>query len=356
MTTDPKNLLDLDLDGLTSLMKDLGEPAFRAKQLFQWLWQKGARSLDDMTNLSKALRAKLAKEHEVRWPEVAEAHVSSDGTVKLLLELAGGARIETVLIPEKDHVTQCLSTQVGCALGCTFCATGSMGLVRNLTHGEICGQILAGRDYLAKQSAADGLERNLRNLVFMGMGEPLMNFDNLAASLRTITDDLGLGFGSRRVTVSTSGIPGKMVSLGQLGLANLAVSLHAPTQELRARIMPKAAAMLPLDDLMADLGRYPLKPRERITFEYILLAGVNDSPQHARELVRLLSHTKCKVNLIVFNPGSTDQGSPYNRPTRDAIEAFEKVLWDKGVNVVLRKSKGEDIAAACGQLVVEKNA
>lgn len=345
------NLLDYDRDALAALLKDLKEPAFRASQLFQWLWQKGARDLDHMTNLSKALRAKLAEACVIDWPTVAAEHVSSDGTVKLLLKMADGALIETVLIPEKDHVTQCLSTQVGCALECTFCATGTMGLVRNLTHGEICGQILAGRDYLTRACAADGLERNLRNLVFMGMGEPLMNFANLAASLRTITDDLGLGFGSRRVTVSTSGVPGKIIQLGELGLANLAVSLHAPTQDLRAKIMPKAAAMHPLPALMDELNRYPLKPRERITFEYILLAGVNDAPQHARELVRLLSHTKCKVNLIAANCGPD---SIYQSPTREAIEAFEKVLWDKGVNVVLRKSKGQDIEAACGQLVVKK--
>ena len=342
------DIRDFDRQGLTNLLDALGEPKFRAKQLFQWLWRKGAPDFAAMTSLSKELRVKLAQRFTLHRPQVAALRESRDGTLKLLLELADGARIETVFIPEKDHFTQCLSTQVGCALECTFCATGTMGLVRNLTHGEICGQVLAGREALAELRP----NARLRNLVFMGMGEPLMNYDTLVTALRTITDDQGLGFSTRRVTVSTAGVPGKMLALGQTGLASLAVSLHAPTQELREAIMPKAARMLPLDELMTELKAYPIKPRERITFEYILLAGVNDSPQHARELVRLLSHVKAKVNLIAYNPGPDCDGA-YRTPDMDAVEAFEQVLRQKHMTVILRRSKGQDIDAACGQLAAK---
>lgn len=342
-----RNILDFTLEELTAAFKDLGEPAFRARQVFQWLWQKGARDFAAMTSLSKALRQTLAEEFAIPWPEVLEVRESSDGTKKLLLGLEDGARVETVLIPEKDHVTQCLSTQVGCALGCAFCATGTMGLTRNLTHAELCGQVLAGRAVLGPEGD------RLRNLVFMGMGEPLMNLENLTRALTTLghdSQDLGLGISSRRITVSTAGIPGKIAEFGETGLASLAVSLHAPTQELRERLMPKAAKMLPLPQLMAELRRYPLKNRDRITFEYILIGGVNDSVAHARELVRLLSHVKGKVNLIVYNP---TPGSQFQAPTAEAVADFAITLHDKGFTVITRKSKGQDIAAACGQLVVE---
>jgi len=342
MQEPPKNLLDLSHADLAALLGTMGEPRFRADQLFQWLWARGARSFEQMTSLSKSLRARLASEHAIALPAIAEVRESADGTVKLLLRLVDDELVETVLIPEKDHVTQCLSSQVGCAMACAFCSTGRQGFTRNMTQAEICGQILLGRELLAGR----GQDGALRNLVFMGMGEPLANLDNLLASLRVITSDLGLGFSTRRVTVSTVGLPGPLEELGNSGLASLAVSLHAPTQELRAKLMPRAAKV-PLPELIAALGRYPLKHRERITIEYVLLAGVNDQPEHARELVRLLSALKCKVNLIAFNPG---ENVPFAAPSEAAVLAFEGLLRGKGLTTTLRKSKGQDISAACGQL------
>ena len=338
------NLLDLSFHQLEDLMVKLGEPAFRARQAWQWLWQKAAASPLEMTNISKELRARLDQATAIRWPVVSRRLESSDGTVKFLLELDGGAEIETVLIPEKDRYTQCLSSQAGCAMGCTFCRTGQMGLTRNLTHGEILGQILVARHYLASIGAA----LKLRNLVFMGMGEPLLNYDNLLSALESLHHPQGLDFSSRRVTVSTVGIVPGILEFGRAGLGSLAVSLHAPDQELREKIMPKAAKALPLPRLMEVLKQFPLKARENITFEYVLLGGVNDSPEQARDLVRLLSHVKGKVNLIAFNESP---GLPYQAPSGDRVEIFQKVLWDKGLTVTLRKSKGRDIFAACGQLL-----
>ena len=338
------DLLNLTLPEMESWLAGLGEPRFRASQVFQWLWQKGAADFAAMTNLSKALRGKLAETAAMARPEVADTRVSADGTVKFLLRLADGALVETVLIPEEDHLTQCLSSQVGCPMACAFCSTGAGGFTRNMTAGEMAAQILAARQYL-KDAGRD--PKDLRNLVFMGMGEPLLNLDELLRSLAIITHDLGLGFSTRRVTVSTCGLPGPLRELGMSGLASLAVSLHAPTQELRARLMPKAAAAADLDALVAALRDYPLTPRQRITIEYVLLAGVNDAPEHARQLVRLLAGLKCKVNLIAYNSAP---GSSFAAPSPEAILAFEKILWEKGMTAVLRKSKGSDISAACGQL------
>lgn len=348
---DRTNLLDLSLEELRALMAELGEPRFRAEQVWQWLWQKGATDFGRMTNVSKALRAKLAERADIRRPVVDTERVSNDGTAKFLLRLDDGALVETVLIPEKTHYTLCLSTQVGCAMGCAFCSTGTMGFSRNLTHAEICGQVLAGREWLERRNAEDNGSRNLRNLVFMGMGEPLLNYATLVKGLQTLGDDMALGFSSRRMTVSTAGVPGRMTELVRTGLARLAVSLHAPTQELRERLMPTAARMLPLPALMEELRGLPLRPQERITFEYIMIKGLNDSPQHARELVRLLSHVRAKVNLIACNPA---KDSPFAPPSMEAIEAFENILRAKGLTTILRRSKGQDIEAACGQLVTEK--
>jgi 23S rRNA (adenine2503-C2)-methyltransferase len=255
--------------------------------------------------------------------------------------------VETVLIPEKDHVTQCLSTQVGCAMGCTFCRTGQMGFTRNMTMGEIVAQVVVAKRLLADQ----GREKALRNLVFMGMGEPLNNTREVLRSLEVLSHDQGPGFSSRRLTVSTVGVEKGISALGESGLASLAVSLHAPTQELREQIMPTAAKALPLDRLMAALDRYPLRPRQRITYEYILLSGINDEPAHAKALARLLGGRKAKVNLIAFNEGP---GIGYKAPSQERVLAFEKVLWDKNITATLRKSKGLDIKAACGQLKAER--
>lgn len=339
----PVNLLALDAKALAAFVQELGEKPFRAKQLWQWLWQKGAAGFEEMTNLSKDFRARLGQCASVGLPIVARRAESEDGTVKLLLELADGQRVECVLIPEKDHTTLCLSTQVGCAMGCAFCSTGTMGFVRNMHWSEIAAQALVARRELGPDPALP-----LRNLVFMGMGEPLANTTNLLAALEVLRDPTAMDFSSRRMTVSTVGLPEGLKRLGESGLASLAVSLHAPTQELRERIMP-VAARVPLPELMAALDAYPLKPRERVTYEYILLGGVNDGLAQARDLVRLLGGRKAKVNLIAYNPPGEGE-SPFQAPDPAQVLAFEEFLWKKDVTVTLRKSKGQDIAAACGQL------
>lgn len=332
------------------ITEDLGEPAFRARQLWQWLWAKRADSFDQMTNLSKQARDRLKEVALIRYPEIETIQESADGTVKFLLRLSDGQTVETVLIPSesrdgKKRITQCLSCQVGCEMGCTFCSTGSMGFIRNMTMEEILGQVLIAQNYLDD----DKTDPKIRNLVFMGMGEPLLNFDELMRSLRTLHSETGLSFSARRITVSTSG-PKEgeeaLRELGESGLAYLAVSLHAPNQEIRKAIMPRAARW-PLGDMVRALEGYPLKNRERMTFEYLMLGGVNDSQEHARELAALMSRIKGKVNLILYNAA---KGAPYKTPTPEAVLAFEKILWAKGLTAVVRKSKGADIDAACGQL------
>ena len=349
------NLLDFTLPELTDWMQqELGEPRFRAVQVWQWLWQRMARDFDEMTNVSKACRARLAACASIDWPEVARVQESRDGTTKFLLRLADGAEVETVLIPSESRDgsrrwTQCLSSQVGCAMGCTFCSTGTMGFERNMRMGEILGQILVARAHLGDTRPDWPI---LRNLVFMGMGEPLLNLHEVMRALKSLNDDKGLNFSPRRITVSTCGIEKGLRELGESCLAFLAVSLHAPTQELRARIMPKAARW-PLDELLAALKSYPLKTRERITFEYLLLGGVNDGPEHARELARVVSDIKGKLNLIVYNSA---ENAPYEAPTPERVLAFEKMLWDRHITAIIRKSKGQDIKAACGQLKADQAA
>jgi len=271
--------------------------------------------------------------------ETVTVRESADGTKKLALRCADGATIETVLLDmDNDTCTQCLSSQAGCPLKCAFCMTGTLGLTRNLTAAEIVDQHL-----LALSLVPEG---KIRNLVFMGMGEPLLNFDNVAEAIRVLQEERGRAISPRRITVSTAGVVPGIERLGKEVDCLLAVSLNAPTQELRTQIMP-ISRKYPLDQLMAALKAYPLKPRQRITFEYVLLGGVNDSPAHARELVRLLSHIRCKVNLIPFNPFP---GSALTRPTDQAVAAFLDVLASKNFTATVRKSKGQDIEAACGQL------
>jgi 23S rRNA (adenine2503-C2)-methyltransferase len=367
------DILNLTYPELRAFVSEtLGEKPFRADQVWQWLWKRGAASFEEMTNVSRAFRARLAAEAFIRWPEIVRESRSRDGTVKLLLRLGDGELIETVLIPssgEADEgreeggreegqgsspagredpgerglrVTQCLSSQVGCAMGCTFCATGGLGFTRNLVQAEILGQILVARRLLGGTLNRE----SLRNLVFMGMGEPLLNLAELTRSLQTLNSDLGLNFSPRRITVSTCGIKDRLLEFAQSGLAYLAVSLHATDQALRAEIMP-AAASWPLPELVRALEQYPLAAREKLTFEYLLLGGVNDSPEQARKLGRLAGRLKAKINLIVYNPSA---GSKYRPPAREQVEAFEKILWDMGVTAILRKSRGRDIQAACGQL------
>ena len=342
------SLLDLTLPELTAFVtKELGEAPFRARQIWKWLWYQRARSFEEMTDISRPLRERLAEKAAIALPEVADTQISADGTIKLLLRLGDGELVETVLIPSeskhgKARMTQCLSCQVGCAMGCTFCSTGSLGFTRNMSMGEILGQVLVARNYLD-----DSMDNPvLRNLVFMGMGEPLLNFKEVMRSLEVLNSDTGLRFSPRRITVSTCGLEKGLLELGESNLAYLAVSLHAPDQELRARLMPRAARWA-LPELLDSLKNYPLKTRERLTFEYLLLGGVNDSPAHARALAKIMAHVKGKLNLIVYNAA---EGAPYKAPSHDDVLAFEKILWNKGITAILRKSKGQDIDAACGQL------
>ncbi|MDQ7834298.1 MAG: 23S rRNA (adenine(2503)-C(2))-methyltransferase RlmN [Humidesulfovibrio sp.] len=341
------DLLNLTRSELEAfVVEDMRQPRFRADQLWHWLWQRGVRDFAAMTNLSKDLKAKLAERAHMPRPVVEVARTSRDGTIKLLLSLADGEKIETVLIPMGQHYTQCLSTQVGCAMACSFCSTGELGLTRNMSMSEILGQILVGREHLARA----GLPL-VRNLVFMGMGEPLMNLTELLRSLETLGSAEGISIASRRATVSSVGIPSALKILGDSGLAVPAISLHAPTQELREKLMPKAARV-PLDELLGALDRYPLKSRERVTYEYIMLGGVNDSLAHAKQLVKLLGQRRCKVNLIGYNPPPPEvsPNPPYRAPEPGVVLAFEEYLRSKRITTFIRRSMGQDIAAACGQL------
>lgn len=340
------DILNLDYKELEDFIsKELKGPKFRVKQIWQWLWQKGVSSFDDMTNIAKGLREDLKSKAVLHHPELDVVQTSKDGTIKLLLRLSDGALVETVLIPMEGRYTQCLSTQVGCAMGCTFCNTGLMGFERNMTMSEILGQVLVGRAYLQQKNLDP-----LKNLVFMGMGEPLLNLDVLIKSLKNLNDPEGLSFVPRRITVSSVGFIKQLKTLGESGLTLPAISLHAPTQELREKIMPKAA-QTDINDLLSAMDRYPLKPRERVTYEYLLLGGVNDSIEHAKQLVRLLGHRKCKVNLIAYNPGDKPL---YKAPDPAQVLAFEKYLWDKEITATIRRSMGQDIKAACGQLKADR--
>ncbi len=344
-----REILDIPRKELTRILtEELGEKRFRADQVWQWLWQKMARDFSAMTNLSKDSRERLAENFTITWPRTVLVQKSSDLTTKFLLELGDGARIETVLIPSTDHEgkvrwTQCLSSQVGCPMACTFCATGQSGFQRNMTMGEMLGQLLVARSFVNDVHPDHPV---IRNLVFMGMGEPLLNCDALIPALETLNDPSGLAFSPRRITVSTCGIERGIEKLGESGLAFLAVSLHAPNQLIRQKIMPRAAA-LPLQSLLKVLASYPVKNRERITFEYLLLRGVNDERAHAKELAKIVASVNGKLNLIPYNP---TPGSPYNAPEPERILAFEQELWKRNITAIVRQSKGQDIDAACGQL------
>ncbi|MBQ7249018.1 MAG: 23S rRNA (adenine(2503)-C(2))-methyltransferase RlmN [Deltaproteobacteria bacterium] len=336
MATDKINLVGLTLDELAELVVTLSGKRFRARQIAQWIYRHGARSFDAMTTLALDFRRDLAQVAEISLPAVARVQESVDGTRKYLLALADGEHIEAVRIPmDKERATLCVSSQVGCAMGCAFCLTGTMGLKRNLTAAEIVGQVCAVME-----------EAPVNNLVFMGMGEPLANFDNLVKALKILRMDEGFNFSSRKLTVSTSGLVPEILRLGSCSDTSLAVSLNAANDALRDQLMP-INRRYPLEKLMAACKAFPLKDRQRITFEYILLRGVNDSPQDARQLVRLLHGVKAKINLIPFNEYP---GSSFRRPEEARIEAFQTSLLDRGLVAVRRASKGADILAACGQL------
>jgi 23S rRNA (adenine2503-C2)-methyltransferase len=321
-------------------MSAQGLPAYRGAQVLKWIYKHQAEGFEAMSNIAKSDRALLARQFTLSRLSILKCETARDGTRKYLFALADGERIESVLIPERGHFTLCVSSQVGCAQGCRFCLTGKTRLRRNLTQAEIVGQI---RD-VQKELPEPG---RLTNLVFMGMGEPLANFDNLLGALAIITDsDTGLGFAAKRVTVSTAGLVPRMIEFGRMSRVSLAVSLNAADNETRSRLMP-INRKYPLEMLVEACRSYPLPPGRRITFEYILIQGVNDSIADAKRLARLLAPVRCKVNLIPFNPHA---GSAFERPSDEAILAFQEVLLRKHFTVIIRRSKGQEISAACGQL------
>jgi 23S rRNA (adenine2503-C2)-methyltransferase len=345
------NLLDFDLEGLAAFCDSLGEKRYRAVQLYRWIHQKGEPDFERMSDLAKSLRAKLAGAAEVRALPLVSEHVSADGTVKWLFDVGAGNAIETVFIPEDDRGTLCVSSQAGCAMACRFCATGHQGFSRNLSTGEIVGQLWHAEHHLRRRLGLAEGERAVDNVVMMGMGEPLQNYSALLPALRTMLDDHGYGLSRRRVTVSTSGLARVIDRLRVECPVALAVSLHAPNDALRDVLVPLNRKH-PLDELLDACVRYlDTAPRDFITFEYCMLDGVNDTPELAHELVRLVrNRVPCKVNLIPFNPFPA---SGLQRSPRERVLAFARVLQDAGIVTTVRKTRGEDIDAACGQLAGE---
>jgi 23S rRNA (adenine2503-C2)-methyltransferase len=334
------SLIGMTKEALKALMLEMGEPAFRAEQLHHWLYVKCVRSYDQMTNLAKATRQKLAERFQIGVLTIAEKQESSDGTIKYLFRLPDGQVVESVLMyfQERETYALCISSQVGCAVDCSFCATGKLGFKRNLSVAEIVDQ------YLYAQSDSG---KEIRNVVFMGQGEPLLNYDNLMPAIRILNQSAELGM--RHITVSTSGIVPKIEKLAEESLQlTLAVSLHAPDNETRNQFMP-INRKWPLETLMASLHDYVAKTGRRLTIEYILLSGVNDTEEHAHKLGRLLQGLKCNVNLIPYNPIG-EEYADFKRPTRQAVQAFTNIVHGYGKKVTVRLERGTDIAAACGQL------
>jgi 23S rRNA (adenine2503-C2)-methyltransferase len=370
--TEKTNLLGFTLPAMTEWFAGQGEKPFRARQVFQWIHQRGIADFDAMTDLAKSLREKLKSIAEVKAPAILSEHRSEDGTVKWLFDVGVGNGIETVYIPEDDRGTLCVSSQVGCALDCKFCSTGRQGFNRDLTVAEIIGQVWVAnnrleemeREGLASRLApsesrtsaprpaaqVDGESRSPRpvsNVVMMGMGEPLNNFVPVVEAMKIMLDDFAYGLSRRRVTLSTSGVVPQIRKLAQALPVALAVSLHAPNDELRSRIMPINDAY-PIAELLAVCREYlEVSPRDFITFEYVMLEGVNDAPDHAKELARLLKKIPSKVNLIPFN-GFDDSG--FERSEWSRIKRFQQVLLDAGFIATIRRTRGDDIEAACGQL------
>jgi 23S rRNA (adenine2503-C2)-methyltransferase len=348
------NLLDFDLAALAAFCESLGEKRFRATQLFRWIHQKGVADLARMSDLAKPLRDKVAERAAVKPLEVLREHVSADGTVKWLFDVGGGNAVETVFIPEDDRGTLCISSQAGCAVGCRFCSTGHQGFSRNLSTGEIVAQLWHAEHELRRRFGKD--DRVISNVVMMGMGEPLQNYACVLPALRVMLDDHGYGLSRRRVTVSTSGVVPMIERLREDCAVSLAVSLHAPSDELRNDLVP-LNKKYPIAELLAACRRYLERaPRDFITFEYCMLDGVNDSEAQAREMVRLVGEhgpvgrVACKFNLIPFNPFPA---SGLTRSSEHRVAAFARVLIDAGLVVTVRKTRGDDIDAACGQLAGE---
>lgn len=342
------NLLDYNYQQLRDFLQKLGEKPYRAQQLMQWIHQVGLHDFNQMSNLGKTLRDRLTQIAEIRLPEIISAQKSSDGTHKWLLKLTCGNCIESVYIPEAKRGTLCVSSQVGCALNCSFCSTGKQGFNRNLSTAEIIGQVwIAVRELSQQQGVHD---KRVTNVVMMGMGEPLLNFDNVVSAMDTMMNDFAYGLSKRRVTLSTSGIIPEMERLRNVSPVSLAVSLHAPTDELRDILVP-INKKYPLIQLMEMCKHYfKNEPRRVVTFEYVMLKDVNDQPEHAKKLIKLLEDVPAKVNLIPFNPFPLTE---YQRSSQETIDAFRDRLMSKGINTITRKTRGDDIDAACGQLAGE---
>jgi 23S rRNA (adenine2503-C2)-methyltransferase len=361
-----KDLLGLYPQEITEIVTSLGDKPFRARQLLKWIYLKGVSDFDEMTDLSIDFRKRLSASTKISKLVCEKVTTSrreenrhndekeSGETTKLLFRLDDGERIESVIIPDGKKRTLCISSQVGCALGCNFCMTGKMGFVRDLTAAEIVGQVIAAGKYLSDIEGEGGNDDNgvkISNIVFMGMGEPLLNYDEVVRAYDIISSGWGLEISWRKITLSTAGIPEAILRLGRDRNINLAVSLNAPDDETRSSIMP-INKKYPLKELIETLKKYPLKRRSRITIEYVLIKGINDSQDHAFELSRVVSGLKIKINLIPFNPYP---GSEYDRPNPDTISRFQAILIGSNINAIVRKSKGRDISAACGQLATEKN-
>ncbi len=348
MTEQKVNLLNYNYQQMRELLSSWGEQPYRAQQIIQWIHQNGLVDFAQMTNLGKALREKLSQLSCIKVPEIVTCQKSSDGTHKWLLKLDCGNCIETVFIPEANRGTLCVSSQVGCALNCSFCSTAKQGFNRNLSTAEIIGQVwLAVRELSTNQGVHD---KRLTNVVMMGMGEPLLNFDNVVSAMNLMMDDFAYGLSKRRVTLSTSGVLPDLERLRQVSPVALAVSLHAPNDELRNELVP-INKKYPLAQLMALCKIYfKDEPRRKVTFEYVMLKGVNDQPEHATQLIKLLHDVPAKVNLIPFNPFPMTQ---YQRSSQAAIDAFRDKLIANGINTITRKTRGDDIDAACGQLAGE---
>jgi 23S rRNA (adenine2503-C2)-methyltransferase len=349
MPSNKTNLLGLSKQQLEAFLLDLGEKPFRAIQLIKWIHQFGVTDFDEMTNISKDLRARLNECAEVRPPVVRERFDAEDGCFKWIVEVESGSSVETVYIPEAGRGTLCISSQAGCSLDCSFCATGKQGFNSDLTTAEIIGQLwLANREL---DTFGTKTPRKVTNVVMMGMGEPLMNFENVMSAISLMMEDNCYGLSKRRVTISTSGVVPAMDRLKEYTDASLAISLHAPNDELRSQIVP-INRKYPISELLRSTNDYlDSLPDSRVaTIEYILISGVNDHRQHARELAEVLKKTPCKINLIPFNPF---EGSGYKRSSNSAISNFQKILRDAGYTVTIRTTRGDDIGAACGQLVGE---
>lgn len=344
---DKTDLKNLTLPELAEFVVAQGLKSFRAGQIFAWLYRPLVHDFSQMTDIAKEVRQQLAVVAMISRLSIAKEEHSEDGTVKFAFRLDDGEIIESVLIPEEDRHTLCVSSQVGCAMACGFCLTGTMGFKRNLAPAEIVGQVNAASDWLAEH----GKPPRINNLVFMGMGEPLLNFDNLVTALTILMEQRGHDFSGRRITVSTCGIVPKMKALGEAVPVNLAISLHAADDAIRDQLMP-INRTYPLDQLLAACKEFPLPPRRRIMMEYILIKDLNDSPAQAKKLIKRLHGVRCKINLLPYNE---NEAFPYEQPPEERVLAFQKILRDAGITTLVRTSRGSDISAACGQLAVQSD-